>query len=143
ARLITTATPPLSRSNPRIKLILVVAAAGGAIVGAGLGLLSEIADRVFRTSDQVAGILHTDCIAMLPKVKGQATSRSRRPRTDYGGLGHRIIKRDQSLFWGVIDSPLSRFVASIRRIKIAAGPPKAGKGGTEAAGYRFAAKRSK
>src|SRR5262249_27404543 len=68
ARLITTATPPLSQSNPRIRLILLVAAAGGVIVGWGLGLLREIADRVFRTSDQVASILHTDCIAMLPKV---------------------------------------------------------------------------
>src|SRR5262249_60684329 len=103
ARLITTATPPLSRSNPRIKLILVVAAAGGAIVGAGLGLLREIADRVFRTSDQVAGILHTDCIAMLPKVKGQVTSRSRQPRTDYGGVEHRILKRGRSMLWVVID----------------------------------------
>src|SRR6266849_2731063 len=120
ARLITTATPPLWPSNPRIKLILVVAAAGGVIVGAGLGLLREIADRVFRTSDQVASILHTDCIAMLPKVKGQVTSRSRQPRTDYGGLKHRIIKRDQSLFWAVIDSPLSRFAESIRAIKVAA-----------------------
>src|SRR5262245_39722387 len=120
ARLITTATPPLSRSNPRIKRSHVVAAAGCAIVGAGLGLLREIADRVFRTSDQVASILHTDCIAMLPKVKGQVTSRSRQPRTDYGGMEHRIIKRDQSLFWAVIDSSLSRFAESIRAIKIAA-----------------------
>src|SRR5262249_33819436 len=44
----------------------------------------------------------------------------RQPRTDYGGLEHRIIKRDQSLFWEVIDSPLSRFAESIRAIKIAA-----------------------
>ncbi len=129
ARLITTATPPLWPSNPRIKLILVVAAAGGVIVGAGLGLLREIADRVFRTSDQVASILHTDCIAMLPKVKGQGTSRSRQPRTDYGGLKHRIIKRDQSLFWAVIDSPLSRFAESIRAIKIAADLHRSVKGG--------------
>jgi polysaccharide biosynthesis transport protein len=129
ARLITTATPPLWPSNPRIKLILVVAAAGGVIVGAGLGLLREIADRVFRTSDQVASILHTDCIAMLPKVKGQVTSRSRQPRTDYGGLKHRIIKRDQSLFWAVIDSPLSRFAESIRAIKIAADLHRSVKGG--------------
>ena len=57
---------------------------------------------------------------MLPKVKGQVTSRPRRPRTDYGGLEHRIIKRDQSLFWAVIDSPLTRFAESIRAIKIAA-----------------------
>jgi len=90
------------------------------IAGFGLGLLRDIRDQVFRTGDQVASILHTDCIAMLPKVKGQVTSRSRQPRTDYGSLEHRIIKRDQSLFWAVIDSPLTRFAESIRAIKIAA-----------------------
>jgi len=120
ARLITTATPPMGPSNPRTKLILMVAAAGGVIVGAGLGLLRDIADRVFRTSDQVASILRTDCIAVLPKVKGPVTLRPCQPRTDYGDLEHRIIKRDQSLFWAVIDSPFSRFAESIRAIKIAA-----------------------
>ena len=97
-----------------------VAAAGGVIVGFGLGLLRDMADRVFRTSDQVASILHTDCIAVVPKVKGPMTLRPCQPRTDYQGLEHRIIKRDQSLFWAVIDSPFSRFAESIRAIKIAA-----------------------
>src|SRR5215472_9104851 len=120
ARVITRATPPLRPSNPRTLLVLMVGATGGVIAGFGLGLLRDIWDQVFRTSDQVASILHTDCIAMLPKVvEGQVTSRSRQPRTDYGGLAHRIIKRDQSLFWAVIDSPLSRFPESIRAIKIA------------------------
>src|SRR5262245_47632002 len=120
ARVITRATPPLRPSNPRTLFVLMVGAAGGVIAGFGLGLLRDIRDQVFRTNDQVASILHTDCIAMLPKVKGQVSSRSRQPRTDYGGLEHRIIKRDQSLFWAVIDSPLSRFAESIRAIKIAA-----------------------
>ena len=120
ARVITRATPPLRPSSPRTLLVLLVGATGGVIAGFGLGLLRDIRDQVFRTSDQVASILHTDCIAMLPKVKGQVTSRSRQPRTDYGGLEHRIIKRDQSLFWAVIDSPLTRFAESIRAIKIAA-----------------------
>src|SRR6516162_2805534 len=120
ARVITRATPPLRPSNPRTLLVLMVGATGGVIAGFGLGLLRDIRDQVFRTNDQVASILHTDCIAMLPKVKRQVSSRSRQPRTDYGGLEHRIIKRDQSLFWAVIDSPLSRFAESIRAIKIAA-----------------------
>ena len=121
ARVITRATPPLRPSNPRTLLVLMVGATGGVIAGFGLGLLRDIRDQVFRTNDQVASILHTDCIAMLPKVvEGQVTSRSRQPRTDYGSLAHRIIKRDQSLFWAVIDSPLSRFAESIRAIKIAA-----------------------
>jgi succinoglycan biosynthesis transport protein ExoP len=120
ARLITTATPPMAPSNPRTMLVLMVAAAGGVIVGSGLGLLRDIADRVFRTSDQVASILHTDCIAVVPKVKGPVTLRPCQPRIDYAGLEHRIIKRDQSMFWAVIDAPISRFAESIRAIKIAA-----------------------
>jgi len=89
------------------------------IAGFGLGLLRDIKDQVFRTSDQVKSILHTDCIALLPKVKGPVTSSSGQPRIDYGGLEYRIIKRDQSPFWTVIDSPCSRFAESIRAIKIA------------------------
>src|SRR6516162_7678415 len=120
ARLITTATPPMGPSNPRTMFVLMVAAAGGVIVGSGLGLLRDIADRVFRTSDQVASILHADCIAVVPKVKGPVTLRPCQPRIDYAGLEHRIIKRDQSLFWAVIDAPISRFAESMRAIKIAA-----------------------
>jgi succinoglycan biosynthesis transport protein ExoP len=120
ARLITTATPPMGPSNPRTLFVLMVAAAGGVIVGSGLGLLRDIADRVFRTSDQVASILHADCIAVVPKVKGPMTLRPCQPRIDYAGLEHRIIKRDQSLFWAVVDAPISRFAESIRAIKIAA-----------------------
>src|SRR5262249_213657 len=112
ARVITRATPPLRPSNPRTLFVLIIEATRCAIPGFAPASLRDMRDQVFRTSDQVASILHTDCIAMLPKVKGQVTSRSRRPRTDYGGMEHRIIKRDQSLFWAVIDSPLTRFAES-------------------------------
>jgi succinoglycan biosynthesis transport protein ExoP len=118
ARVITSATPPVKPSNPRTLLVLMVGAAGGVIAGFGLGLLRDIKDQVFRTSDQVRSILHTDCIAVLPKVNGPV--RSGPPRIDYAGLEHRIIKRDQSPFWTVIDSPCSRFAESIRAIKVAA-----------------------
>ena len=129
ARLITTATPPLGPSNPRTKLILMVASAGGLILGFGLGLLRDITDRAFRTNDQVASILHTDCIAVLPKVKGPMRLPSPQSGRAYAGLEHRIIRRDQSPFWAVVDSPLSRFAESIRAIKVAADHNKSGKGG--------------
>jgi succinoglycan biosynthesis transport protein ExoP len=35
-------------------------------------------------------------------------------------LDHRIIKRDRSPFWAVVDSPFSRFAEGMRAIKIAA-----------------------
>ena len=87
ARLITTATPPMAPSNPRTMLVLMVAAAGGVIMGSGLGLLRDIADRVFRTSDQVASILHVDCIAVVPKVKGPVTLRPCPAKDRLCGLG--------------------------------------------------------
>jgi succinoglycan biosynthesis transport protein ExoP len=119
ARLITTASPPGRPSNPKTSLVLVAGAFAGMIFGFALGLFREIADRVFRTGDQVASILHTDCLAVLPKVVGTATSRSNDTR-NYGDLDHRIIKRDRSLFWAVVDSPFSRFAEAIRAIKVAA-----------------------
>jgi succinoglycan biosynthesis transport protein ExoP len=120
ARLITTASPPTGASGPRTMFVLVAGAAGGMVLGFGLGMLREMSDRVFRTSDQVASILHTDCLAVLPKVTGPAPSRSNEPRTNYGALDYRVIKRDQSLFWSVVDSPFSRFAEAMRAIKIAA-----------------------
>jgi succinoglycan biosynthesis transport protein ExoP len=120
ARVITSATAPLAPSSPRTLLVLMIGATGGLIAGCGLGLLRDIRDQVFRTSDQVRSILHTECIAVLPKIKGPVASPSGQPRIDYGALEHRIIKRDQGLIWTVIDAPCSRFAESIRAIKIAA-----------------------
>jgi succinoglycan biosynthesis transport protein ExoP len=118
ARLITTASPPTTPSNPRTLLVLVAGAFAGVILGFGLGLFREISDRVFRTSDQISELLHTDCIAVLPKMA--ATARSTRHTRDYGKLDQRIIKRDKSVFWAVVDSPFSRFAEAVRAIKVAA-----------------------
>ena len=123
ARLITNASPPTSPSNPRTLLVLVVGAFAGVILGFGLGLLRELSDRVIRTSDQISEILHTNCIAVLPKVVSPKTERSSthtRNSRSYGEFDHRIIKRDRSLFWAVVDSPFSRFAEGIRAIKVAA-----------------------
>jgi succinoglycan biosynthesis transport protein ExoP len=101
-------------------LVLVAGAFVGVILGFGLGLLRDISDRVFRTSDQISEILHTDCIAVLPKVGGPATARSSKYTRSYREPDYRIIKRDKSLFWAVIDSPFSRFAEEIRAIKVVA-----------------------
>jgi len=120
ARLITTASPPAAPSNPRTSLVLVAGALAGVILGFGLGLLREISNRVFRTGDQISEILHTDCIAVLPKVVGPATARSSKHIRNYGEPDCRIINREKSLFWAVIDSPFSRFAEAIRGIKVVA-----------------------
>jgi succinoglycan biosynthesis transport protein ExoP len=66
ARLISAAARPLGKSHPRTLLILAITGMGGVIVGFGIGLARDLLDRVFRSSEQVEGLLQTDCIAIVP-----------------------------------------------------------------------------
>jgi succinoglycan biosynthesis transport protein ExoP len=119
ARVITRATRPGRASHPKSLLILIVSAAGGMFLGFGIGVLRDLSDRVFRSGDQVESILQADCISVLPKMKQLANRPSHRSGANYGGENPRIIERDKSLFWTVVDTPLGRFAESIRAIKVA------------------------
>jgi len=68
SRLITHARPPLIKSWPRPLLIMALASLGGLIFGAAAGMLRDISDRVFRTTNQVGKHLNADCIAVIPLV---------------------------------------------------------------------------
>lgn len=124
ARLITQATPQLKKSSPKTLLVIAITTAGGLIIGLGFGMLRDFADRLFRTSAQVEGLLGVDCIAVLPKMKDTGSKRAppdaNRKTTDPAEPGGRDIVRDASLLWTVLDSPFSRFSESIRSIKVAA-----------------------
>jgi succinoglycan biosynthesis transport protein ExoP len=146
SRVITQATPPLNKSSPKTMIIMALAAFSGLIFGAGIGVLRDIADRVFRTTAQVREHLQVDCIAVVPEVKdgvkptapapissapragsgssggkaGRTSSRSARAAAkDARKSSPREIVRDASVRWTVVDSPLSRFTEAIRAIKIA------------------------
>ena len=69
ARVISAATRPLTKSNPRTTLVLAFAAVVGLGFGVVLAAWREFADRVFRTSNQVETLLQTDCIALVPALK--------------------------------------------------------------------------
>jgi polysaccharide biosynthesis transport protein len=118
ARVITPATRPFGASAPRTGRVLILALMGGMILGAGIGMLREISDRVFRTSSQVEQQLQTDCIGVVPLMK--ANSKSLLGETRVAAAGDRCIVRDRSLLWTVVDSPFSRFAEAIRAIKMAA-----------------------
>jgi polysaccharide biosynthesis transport protein len=146
SRVITQATPPLIKSSPKTMLVMALAALSGLIFGAGIGILRDIADRVFRTTAQVREHLNVDCIAVVPEVKDEgkpsaailgpsvkagtnlATGKSVRTGSSRTAKlaakeakksGPHTIVRDASVRWTVVDSPLSRFTESIRAIKIA------------------------
>jgi succinoglycan biosynthesis transport protein ExoP len=111
ARLITAATRPSEKSDPKTKLILAVVGMGGLILGLGIGWLRTLLDRVFRTREQVEAALEKQCVAMLPLMTRRAVSR---PVENPIG---RIISRNT--LWSVVYSPFSRFTESIRSIKVA------------------------
>lgn len=74
SRLITHARPPLEKSWPRPILIMVLALLGGSIFAIVLAMLRDISDRVFRTTLQISEHLQSDCIAVVPLVKGMTDS---------------------------------------------------------------------
>jgi succinoglycan biosynthesis transport protein ExoP len=74
SRLISTASRPLKKSNPKTLLVLAFASLGGMALGFGVGMLRDLSDRVFRTSGQVESLLGTDCIALVPLLTGDEKS---------------------------------------------------------------------
>jgi succinoglycan biosynthesis transport protein ExoP len=120
ARLITSATRPLTKSSPKPILILALAGFGGVILGLGLGVLRDISDRVFRSTGQVEERLKADCISVVPLVKSAPKSREEQwPGIVAAGPTDRRIVLDDQLLSIVADSPLSRFAEAIRAIKVA------------------------
>ena len=136
ARVISPASPPLQKSHPKTLIVIAISGLGAMIVGFGIGMLRDLSDRVFRTSEQVENLLQTNCIALVPLLGGGVTTaKSRRPeagpaiaklKTIAAGLlskqapaESRSIPRGKGLFWTVVDAPFSRFTEAIRAIKLA------------------------
>jgi polysaccharide biosynthesis transport protein len=131
ASIITRAALPLEKSGPKTALILLMAAAGGLGFGVAVGLLRELMDGSFYTSEQVESALQTPCIAVVPSLKsdnsynGPTLMGNPKPMLPFDrGLGaglnsQRIISRDRDICWAVLNAPFSRFAEAIRSIKLA------------------------
>ena len=68
ARVISPAAPP-QKSKPKTGLILALGIFGGIALGAALGFLREIMDRVFRTSAQIEATLQVPCLSLVPLLR--------------------------------------------------------------------------
>lgn len=110
ARLISPASRPLKKSDPKGSIVLAVALAGGLVLAFGGAYLRELSDRVFRTSSQIEDILQVNCLAVLPAVKKAAKASSALA----GGLSRR-----EALMAHVVEEPFSRFAEAIRAVKVA------------------------
>ncbi len=74
-RLISSPSRPVQTSGPRALVVLGIAWLGGLMLGCGIGILRDLSDRVFRSSEQVESILHANCIALAP-LAGPETQNS-------------------------------------------------------------------
>jgi exopolysaccharide transport family protein len=119
ARVISTASPPLSKSKPKSKLILALGLFGGLALGTGLGFLRDIMDRVFRTAAQVESTLHLPCISLVPLLKDPKPKQLTREQQSDKATEQRTIVRRSGVYWAATEMPLSRFAESIRSIKLA------------------------
>ena len=120
ARLLSVASTPTSKSKPKTPLVLALTLIGGIGLGVGVALLRDLMDRGFHTGTQLQTALQMPCLGLVPLLKG--TWRNKLPRNRpraANAFGQRVIARNSSVFWSVVDSPSSPFAESIRSIKVA------------------------
>ena len=119
ARIITSAQVPTEESGKSPLRILALSLLLGAAAGGGLGLLRELADRTFRTREQVRAELGTDLVWLLPRLTRSQLSRRRSkpnaPETD-GAL--RSMHPIAGIMRYVLDDPRSQFSQTLEAIKI-------------------------
>jgi len=68
ARIVTAATPPPSRSSPKVSLILALATICGLGLGGLTGFVREQMSRQIHTRTQLESLLGTSCLAVLPAL---------------------------------------------------------------------------
>ena len=126
ARVITHATRPSSKSQPRPVLVLAAASLGGLLLAFGAAILIDLSESGFRTSEQVESELRTSCLATVPLVDigTEKSAPVHAERADFGISRH--IERTGVLF-GVVGTPFSRFAEAFRTIKVSIDLFSAGK----------------
>src|SRR6266568_9310270 len=119
ARVISPAAPP-QKSKPTAGLVLAMGLFGGIALGAALGFLREIMDRVFRTSAQVEATLQVPCLSLVPLLRNpQQKKRPPRAAVQVDKESERTLSAGSGMYWAAVAMPLSRFAESIRSIKLA------------------------
>lgn len=114
ARVISSASRPLSKSHPKVGLDLAIACLGGIVLGFGIGLLRDLSDLVFRSSEQVESLLQTECIALVPLATANLKSSTYdETKLDQGDLK---AADGQNHIWTMTRSLLSRSSEAVRSL---------------------------
>ena len=118
ARVVSPASPPLEKSEPKALIVLGVASILGLVGGFGAAFAREYLDRTFRSSKQVEREVGVECLGILPAI---APARWRLPKWHRDvASGERTISASMERHRFVVGEPLSRFAETIRDLKVAA-----------------------
>jgi capsular exopolysaccharide synthesis family protein len=112
ARVITEATPPLSKSHPRTKLILAFGGMMGGLAGLGIAFFRNSIDRCVWGPRQIREVAGVECLASIPAMVDQ-TSSSARARAMFG----RAAMSD--MLKSVVDKPSSAIDTGGKTLKAA------------------------
>lgn len=119
ARVITEATPPLSRSSPKTMIIM----PGGLFLGFAFGIFFGFAqdhlDRVFRSPVQIEAILGTTCLGLLPLIAARDVPHNRQDGPVPPDLKEIVFSPGMEAMRYSVDAPFSRFAETIRGAKVA------------------------
>ncbi|GLH79962.1 chromosome partitioning protein ParA [Bradyrhizobium sp. SSBR45G] len=125
ARVISAATPPKKKIKPKSLVLLGIGLFGGLAFGGGLGLLRELRDRSFRTTDQLEDRLRLPCLSVVPLLRQGEVNRIT-SKAALGAAGkadaecsRRMMTRGTGACWAASAMPSSRFAESIRSLKVA------------------------
>jgi capsular exopolysaccharide synthesis family protein len=124
ARVITSATRPLVKSAPKVRLILVFAGFAGLLIGIGAAFLRQSIDHTVRSARQIKQKIGLPCLALLPRLNLAKMStqaglhgwgrRSRQPRLMSRGAPP--ISADYN-FRIAIDLPFSPFTGALKGLR--------------------------
>jgi len=119
ARVVSPASAPLEKSEPKTLPILAVASLLGLVGGLGAAFAREYFDGSLRSSRQVQKEIGIDCLGLLPTIvlrRRQLRSKSRQ----HAASGERVMSPPVGTHRFVVGDPLSRFAETIRSLQVVA-----------------------
>jgi len=113
------AVPPTSKSKPKGTLIMLLGLLGGVGLGAGIGLLKDALDGVFRTPTQMETSLGLPCLALVPSIHSTRIRPIHGSRETDPNPKLRTIATSTAFQRAITTQSSSRYAEAIRSIKFA------------------------
>ncbi len=121
ARIITEATRPLVKSEPRSKLILAFGGLTGLLAGVGVAFMRNALDDSVRSARQIREQTGLPCLALIPRLE-EAPSPAPAAGRAIDMLPPPEAVRAGHEFRMAIDAPFSPFAGSLKALKAAIAP---------------------